>query len=81
MTREGPAIASATGPGRGRRVATWLHARPATQLRLLLAAPLLWLVIVYALTGVALLHLVRGWQQTAPMTSGRRAAGMPEEIQ
>ena len=34
-------------PGRGRRLAGWLHARPRTQLRLLLLAPLAWMVLVY----------------------------------
>ncbi|HEX5041124.1 MAG TPA: ABC transporter permease [Candidatus Limnocylindria bacterium] len=33
--------------GRGRRLAGWLHARPRTQLRLLLLAPLAWMVLVY----------------------------------
>ena len=60
MTPEMPAIASPAGPGRGRRVATWLHTRPATQLRLLLAAPLLWLVVVY-LGSLAILLLNAFW--------------------
>jgi putative spermidine/putrescine transport system permease protein len=34
-------------PGRGRRVAGWLHTRPRTQLGLLLLAPLAWMVLVY----------------------------------
>jgi putative spermidine/putrescine transport system permease protein len=43
------ATSSAAAPPRGRlrRVAGWLHRRPRTQLGLLLAAPLAWMVIVY----------------------------------
>jgi len=60
MTTGAPANASATGPSRARRVATWLHGRPRTQLRLLLAAPLLWLVLVY-LGSLAILLLNAFW--------------------
>jgi putative spermidine/putrescine transport system permease protein len=60
MTTDAPASASAAGPSRARRIATWLHARPATQLRLLLAAPLLWLVVVY-LGSLAILLLNAFW--------------------
>jgi len=60
MTTDTPAIASAPGPGRARRVATWLHGRPRAQLRLLLAAPLLWLVVVY-LGSLAILLLNAFW--------------------
>jgi putative spermidine/putrescine transport system permease protein len=38
---------TATQAGRRRRLAGWLHARPRTQLRLLLLAPLAWMVLVY----------------------------------
>ena len=60
MTTEGPSFASAAAPSRARRVATWLHARPRTQLRLLLAAPLLWLVHVY-IGSLAILLLNAFW--------------------
>lgn len=60
MTTEGPSLASAPAPSRARRVATWLHARPRTQLRLLLAAPLLWLVLVY-IGSLAILLLNAFW--------------------
>lgn len=47
MTTDTPTVAPAPTAGRGRRLAVWLHARPRTQLWLLLALPLIWLVIVY----------------------------------
>ena len=61
-----PAIASPAGPGRGRRLATWLHARPATQLRLLLAIPLLWLVVVYL--GSLVILLLNAFWTSDPFT-------------
>ncbi|HET9084224.1 MAG TPA: ABC transporter permease [Candidatus Limnocylindrales bacterium] len=42
-TSSAPAVES----GRRRRLAGWLHARPRTQLGLLLLAPLAWMVVVY----------------------------------
>ena len=42
LVREAPASA-----GRARRLAAWLHAHPRARLRLLLSAPLVWLVGVY----------------------------------
>ncbi|HYM52240.1 MAG TPA: ABC transporter permease [Candidatus Dormibacteraeota bacterium] len=60
MTTDPPATASASAPSRARRVARWLHARPRTQLRLLLALPLLWLVVVY-LGSLAILLLNAFW--------------------
>ena len=60
MTTDAPALAPAPTPSRGRRLATWLHARPRTQLRLLLALPLLWLVVVY-LGSLAILLLNAFW--------------------
>ena len=60
MTPDAPTIAPAAAPSRARRVATWLHGRPRTQLRLLLAAPLLWLVVVY-LGSLAILLLNAFW--------------------
>ena len=41
---------------------------------------LLWLITVYALTGVALIQLVRGWQQTPAMTGARNAGGTVEKL-
>ena len=47
MSTSTPTSVPAIEPGRGRRLAGWLHARPRTQLRLLLLAPLAWMVLVY----------------------------------
>ncbi len=60
MTTETPSIAPAATPSRARRVATWLHARPRAQLRLLLAVPLIWLVLVYV-GSLAVLLLNAFW--------------------
>src|SRR6187397_2491980 len=60
MTADAPAQQPATAPSRSRRVATWLHARPRMQLGLLLAAPLLWLGVVY-LGSLAILLLNAFW--------------------
>ena len=60
MTTDAPAITPAGAPSRARRVAAWLHARPRTQLRLLLAVPLFWLVVVY-LGSLAILLLNAFW--------------------
>ena len=43
-----------------RRAATWLHVHRASQLRLLLAAPIAWLVVVY-LGSLAILLLNAFW--------------------
>jgi putative spermidine/putrescine transport system permease protein len=51
---------SAAGSSRARRFAAWLHGRSRTQLRLLLAAPLLWLVVVY-IGSLAVLLLNAFW--------------------
>ena len=48
-------------PGRARRLAGWLHARPRTQLRLLLLAPLAWMVLVY-LGSLFVLLLSAFWE-------------------
>ena len=53
-----PAIA--VPHGRGRRIATWLHARPRVQLGLLLAAPLAWLGLAY-LGSLFILFLNAFW--------------------
>ena len=60
MTTDAPAPAPPAAPSRLRRAATWLHARPTTRLRLLLAAPLLWLVVIY-LGSLAILLLNAFW--------------------
>jgi putative spermidine/putrescine transport system permease protein len=60
MNTDAPPIAPPAAPSRARRLATWLHARPRIQLRLLLAAPLLWLVLVY-LGSLAILLLNAFW--------------------
>ncbi len=41
---------------------------------------LLWLIPAYALTGVVLLHFVRGWQEAPAMTSAPGAATTSEEV-
>lgn len=56
---------SSSGPasapvGRARRLASWLHAHPRAQLRLLLSAPLLWVVGVY-IGSLAILLLNAFW--------------------
>ena len=57
MSTDAPRAVPAT---HARRFARWLHTRPATGLRLLLAAPLLWLVLVY-LGSLAILLLNAFW--------------------
>jgi putative spermidine/putrescine transport system permease protein len=47
MTTHASASESNATPGRARRLAAWLHAHPRLQLRLLLAAPLIWIVGIY----------------------------------
>jgi putative spermidine/putrescine transport system permease protein len=53
-------VSSPAASGRMRRVAGWLHARPGTQWRLLLAAPLAWMVLVY-LGSLAVLLVSAFW--------------------
>ncbi len=60
-TSTAPTSDRAGKPGRGRRLATWLHSRPRTQLRLLLAAPLAWMVIAY-LGSLVILLLSAFWE-------------------
>ncbi len=51
-------------PSRARRAATWLHRRPRLQLRLLLAAPLVWIGLAYL--GSLLVLLLNGvWAKDA----------------
>lgn len=57
---------AATAPSRGRRIASWLHARPRLQLALLLAAPLAWLGIVYL--GSLLILLVNAFWESDPFS-------------
>jgi putative spermidine/putrescine transport system permease protein len=49
-------------PGRLRRFAAWLHPRPATQARLLLAGPLGWMVLAY-LGSLFILLLGAFWEK------------------
>ena len=44
------------------------------------ALALLWLAALYAGTGAALLHLVRGWQHPAPEASSSRRATASEQV-
>lgn len=60
MTIDAPTRVPAVVASRARSVARWLHTRPATGLRLLLAAPLLWLVLIY-LGSLAILLLNAFW--------------------
>ena len=56
-----PAIPEqAPAPGRARRFATWLHARPRAQRRLLLSGPLAWMVLAY-FGSLAILLLSAFW--------------------
>jgi len=68
MTAEAPADRPAATPSRVRRIASWLHSRPRTQLWLLLALPLAWLVIIY-LGSLAILLLNAFW--TSDSFTGR----------
>ena len=60
MTSPTGPVSSPAASGRMRRVAGWLHARPGTQWRLLLAAPLAWMVLVY-LGSLAVLLVSAFW--------------------
>jgi len=51
-------------PTTGRRLAAWLHVRPRVQLRLLLAGPWVWMVLVY-LGSLAILLLNAFWEKDA----------------
>jgi putative spermidine/putrescine transport system permease protein len=53
-------IAQTAAMGRFRRAAAWLHAHPLAQLRLLLAAPLAWMVLAY-LGSLAVLLINAFW--------------------
>ena len=56
--------AAADRPRRARRLATWLHARRGTQLRLLLAAPMAWMILAY-LGSLFILLLSAFWEKDA----------------
>jgi putative spermidine/putrescine transport system permease protein len=60
MAADAPAQRSVGAPSRSRQLATWLHSRPRLQLGLLLAAPLVWLGVVY-LGSLAILLLNAFW--------------------
>lgn len=64
MTPPSAADVPAQPAGRLRRFATWLHARPRTQLRLLLAGPLAWMVLAY-LGSLFILLLSAFWAKDA----------------
>ena len=68
MTGDAPTVALDVRRSRARRLATWLHAHPRARLWLLLAAPLLWLVVVY-LGSLAILLLNAFW--TSDSFTGR----------
>lgn len=66
MTTNSPAMQAAPIASRTRRLAAWLHARPRTQLRLLLALPLFWLVVVYL--GSLFILLLNAFWTSDPFT-------------
>ena len=60
MTTHTSTTESRAAPSRSRRLAAWLHSHPRMQSRLLLAAPLVWLVGVY-IGSLAILLLNAFW--------------------
>jgi putative spermidine/putrescine transport system permease protein len=56
--------AAYTQPTAARRFAAWLHRRPRVQIRLLLAAPWIWMVLVYV-GSLAILLLNAFWEKDA----------------
>ena len=64
MTDPGTAIEAARPDSRGRRAARWLHAHPGGQLRLLLLAPLAWMIAIY-LGSLIVLLLNAFWAKDA----------------
>jgi len=64
MTAPGAANESARSNTRGRRVARWLYAHRDAQLRLLLLAPLAWMVVIY-LGSLLVLLLNAFWAKDA----------------
>jgi putative spermidine/putrescine transport system permease protein len=63
-TDASPAAAASSPSGRLRRLAAWLHARPAAQARLLLAGPVGWMVLAY-LGSLFILLLGAFWEKDA----------------
>ena len=59
MTADAPAVSRAS-PSRARRFAAWLHVHPGARLRLLLAGPLFWMVVIY-LGSLAILLMNAFW--------------------
>lgn len=66
MTTDSPATVRDSAPSRARRLAAWLHSRPRTQLWLLLALPLAWLVVVYL--GSLFILLLNAFWTSDPFT-------------
>ena len=66
MTTDAPAVVRDSASSRARRLAAWLHARPRTQLWLLLALPLAWLVVVYL--GSLFILLLNAFWTSDPFT-------------
>jgi putative spermidine/putrescine transport system permease protein len=64
MTNEAASLSPGSSASATRRLATWLHARPRTQLWLLLALPLFWLVVIY-LGSLVILLLNAFWTSDA----------------
>ena len=64
MTTATPADAGDAPNGRMRRLAAWLHARPAAQARFLLAGPVGWMVLAY-LGSLFILLLGAFWEKDA----------------
>src|SRR5690349_13538286 len=62
MSTHSPPDRDGAPDGRLRRVAAWLHARPATQARLLLAGPVGWMIVAY-LGSLFVLLLGAFWAQ------------------
>ncbi|HET9878666.1 MAG TPA: ABC transporter permease [Candidatus Limnocylindria bacterium] len=63
-TDASPAAAASAPSGRLRRLAAWLHVRPAAQARLLLAGPVGWMVLAY-LGSLFILLLGAFWEKDA----------------
>ena len=59
MTADAPAVSRAS-PSRARRFAAWLHVHPGARLRLLLAGPMFWMVVIY-LGSLAILLMNAFW--------------------
>ena len=60
MTTDAPGRPRPAAPSRARRLAAWLHSRPRLQLRLLLAAPLAWMLLIY-IGSLAILLMNAFW--------------------